>query len=498
MNRQIVSIFTVLSIAGGAIYGCDQADIEDGIASMFRGTPEFVPENDEANCLDRQGEVVGSGGAPASMRGFVPDALRWAAADVGPSTRAGHQGVNTVGNDERGQEYVEYYTVITPQLVDESLDAKPVALGQLEEGGRSVSENALPEDVARALEDAEDGEKTVGACIFHSWHADIEAPLPACEGEGGCLEQAPTDGSDSNFPYAEYGVPLELTPENFRMKVSFNSNRAAADLVEQCFRGTNGNGDPIVPEFEDGGNTEDPFFRGCMGAANLFGTEWRRSDPSVCAAANRLRECGCAIPGLTDGLSLPAAAKAVGDAVVPPEGNAGWYRGFKLGSWLNSDARELSTTPLEERLTLPAGCRYVNIGEDSKTIVACRLTVDDFLEDVDNPKETCREKYGMDVVVHVPVPGSAIECTPDGSEANKSCGAMPWNIGFEGEAEEKGEAPAGEDCFKARSDGGCSDDAITTCVCESGEGRFADKGCCDSKWDTKCVSEAEACAAPAA
>ena len=109
-----------------------------GFENVFRGTPEFVPENDEANCLDRQGEVVGSGGAQASMRGFVPDAIRWAAADVGPSTRAGHQGVNTVGGDERGQEYVEYYAVISPNLVSEELDAKPIALGQLEGWGRGL------------------------------------------------------------------------------------------------------------------------------------------------------------------------------------------------------------------------------------------------------------------------------------------------------------------------------------------------------------------------
>jgi hypothetical protein len=494
MNRQIITISTVLAVAGTTIYGCDQADIEN----VFRGTPEFVPENDEANCLDRQGEVVGSGGAPASMRGFVPDALRWAAADIGPSTRADHQGVNTVGNDERGQEYVEYYAVISPNLVSEELEAKPIALGQLEEGGRSVSENALPEDVARALEDAEDGEKTVGACISHSWHADIEKALPACK-KNKCLEAAPTDGSDGNFPHAEYAVPLKLDAQNFRMKVSFNSNRAAADLVEQCFRGTNSDGDPIIPEFAKGKTTEDPFFRGCTGAANLFGTEWRRSDPSVCAAANRLRECGCSIPGVTDGLGLAQAAKAVGDAVVPPEGETGAFRGFLLGTWNNSDPKTLSTTPLKERLTPPAGCRYVNIGEDSKTVMACRLTVDDFLDDVDDPKETCREKYGMDVVVHVPIPGGAIQCDPDESDANASCGAMPWNIGFEGEAPEAEPEPTPKkhNCFRARKGGGCTDATIQTCVCEGGDGRFGDEGCCAKSWDTKCVSEAEACAAEA-
>ena len=496
MNRQLITIFAVLGLAGSTIYGCDQADIEEGIESMFRGTPPFIPDNDEANCLDRQGEVVGSGGSPASMRGFVPDAIRWAAADVGPSTRADHQGVNTVDKDERGQEYVEYYAVISPSLVSEDLSKDAIALGQLQAGGEEVSENALPEDVARALEDAEDGEATVGACIFHSWHADIKKALPACKSNG-CLEKAPTSGADSNFPFSEYAVPLKLDADNFRMKVSFNKNRAAADLVEQCFRGSNADGAPIIPEFAAGKSAADPFFRGCMGAANLFGTEWRRSDPSVCAAANRLRECGCSIPGLTDGLSLPKAAKAVGDAVVPPEGKPGAYRGFLLGSWGDSDPKKKASKPLAERLTAPAGCRYVNIGEDSKTVMACRLTVDDFLQDVDNPKETCREKYGMNVVVHVPVPGDAIECSPEGSDANATCGDMPWNIGFEGEATTPPPEPSKHNCFNARKGKGCTDETISACVCGEGEGRFGDAGCCSKSWDKKCVSEAEACAAEA-
>lgn len=103
----------------------------------------------------------------------------------------------------------------------------------------------------------------------------------------------------------------------------------------------------------------------------------------------------------------------------------------------------------------------------------------------------------MDVVVHVPIPGGALECSPDGSEANASCGEMPWNIGFEGEAEQTPEATQ-NDCFTARSGTGCSDEKIQSCVCGDADRGFRDNGCCDNKWDTKCVSEAEACAASAA
>ena len=499
MNTKITQVLAVCAIAGGFVYGCDQADIDDTFNTMFRGTPPFVPDNNEANCLDRQAEVVGVGDEPASMRGITPDTLRWAIADVPTSPRAGHQGVNTVGGDDRGQEYTEYYAVISPELL--GLDEEAIALGQLQPGGRSVSENALPDEVVEALEDAEDGDMTVGACVAHSWHSDIKEGYTACA-ENDCLEQDIGDGSDSNFPFSEYAFPLEMNADNLRMKVSFNSNRAAADLVEQCLRGTNRDGAPIIPEYEKGGNTEAPFFRGCMGAGNLFETEWRRSDPTVCAAANRLRECGCGVPGLTDGMSLPEAAKAIGDAVVPPEGAPNAYKGFGLGTWANFKADELAEKPFRDQLSAPAGCRYINTGDNSKTAMVCRMTVDMFLENPDDPKETCREVYGNDVVVHVPLPAAAIKCKPPSSEATESCGAMPWNIGFEGEADASDEPDEPDEetsnCFSNRNEKGCDDADVESCVCGESNKGFKDAWCCENAWDGQCVSEAEACAAEAA
>ena len=499
MNTKITSVLAVCAIAGGFVYGCDQADIDDTFNTMFRGTPPFIPDNNEANCLDRQAEVVGVGDEPASMRGLTGIALRWAVQDVPPSPRADHQGVNTVGSDDRGQEYTEYYAVISPDLL--GVDEKPIPLGQLQAGGRSVTENALPDEVVEALEDAEDGDQTVGACVFYSQHSDTKAVAPACA-ENNCMEQDRGDGSDSNFPFTEYAFPLELTAENLRMKVSFNSNRAAADLVEQCLRGTNRDGAPIIPEYEKGGKTEDPFYRGCMGSANLFETEWRRSDPTVCAAANRLRECGCSVPGLTDGMSLPEAAKAIGDAVVPPEGAPNHYIGFPTGSWPDVPLEGIPEESLHELLKAPAGCRYVNRGDNSKTAMICRLTVDMFLDDPDDPKETCRNQYGADVVVHVPIPGAAIKCKPPGTEATESCGAMPWNIGMEGEADPTDEPDDPEDetsnCFSSRGEKGCDDADVEACVCGESNKGFKDTWCCENAWDGQCVSEAEACAAEAA
>src|SRR5690606_20483194 len=107
-----------------------------------------------------------------------------------------------------------------------------------------------------------------------------------------------------------YGFPF--TEEFYRMKVSFNSNRAAADLVAECFAlpeldeatgGGNYIRDYDWERGEQGDDWQSPFYRGCVGSNALFGTGWRRSDPSVCAVTNRLRECGCSVEGLEDTLA---------------------------------------------------------------------------------------------------------------------------------------------------------------------------------------------------
>src|SRR5690606_8282322 len=155
------------------------------------------------------------------------------------------------------------------------------------------------------------------------------------------------------------GFPF--TAENFRMKVTFNSNRAAADLVQRCFDPNDNDQEP-----EDWSNLDDPltepFFRGCMEVQQHFGTGWRRSDPSVCAVSNRLRECGCSAPGITTGTQL-------GDALLPPQPGDGQpgevaFRGFPLGTWGDMKG-------------LPPGCRYGNLGDDSRTLVLCDLTAAD-------------------------------------------------------------------------------------------------------------------------
>ncbi|MBL4684369.1 MAG: hypothetical protein JKY37_07250, partial [Nannocystaceae bacterium] len=50
-----------------------------------------------------------------------------------------------------------------------------------------------------------------------------------------------------------------------------------------------------------------------------------------------------------------------------------------------------------------------------------------------DPKDACRQIYGDSVVAHAPVPGSSLVCDTPSGELAQACGAMPWNIGREGE-----------------------------------------------------------------
>ncbi|MEO1065572.1 MAG: hypothetical protein AAFZ07_29515, partial [Actinomycetota bacterium] len=223
-----------------------------------------------------------------------------------------------------------------------------------------------------------------------------------------------------------FGIPM--TADNARMKIGFNSNGAAVDLVEKCF---DLGGLVPQPDFDDPDNpNNNGFFRGCMATNGLFGTEWRRSDPSICAAVNRLAECGCSAEGVGSAFEL-------GQAVVGPPGSAndGETRGFALGTW-------------DDKEGLPPGCEYVDVGEDSRTAVKCDLTASDLVANLNDPKEACRAIYGGNVVVHIDLPVSAISCNEE-DEFGQQCGGMPWNIGEEGEFDPNqdptGDDPTGDD-----------------------------------------------------
>lgn len=373
------------------------------------------------SCFDecREGEAVDhcearrADALESSQVAFVPDAIRWACADV--------DGVNTNNSDDRGQEYCEYYAVVQPPPATEGGELPaPVELGRkLDNASSTTLSLELSEDQLFALEDEPDA--VVGQCVFTSWHQDVPGPLPVCD-SGTCPNLPLAADAQLASWMTEPEIAIPLSEDYMRMKVTINSNSAAVDLAEKCMA-------PVAQGDRSDAKDplNDPYMRGCMGAFSLFGTEWRRSDPTICTAAMRLSECGCGVDTDADGtadLTIDPNDRqsriAVAQALIPPQPNDSGditLRGFRLGTW--SDASGL-----------PAGCRFVDIGEDSQTVVACDLTATDVVAAQSDPKERCREKYGANVVVHIPVPTAAIVCTPpDGGTYSDTCGELPWVLG---------------------------------------------------------------------
>ncbi len=332
-------------------------------------------------CEARQKDVLEAG-----RPNFLPTALRWQCGDV--------EGVDTNNRDDRGQEYCEYFAITRVPSADGGYEADPVILGR--QGGDLGL--TLDDDQLFTLEDLSD--EVVGECVFTSWHQDVLVPL-TCEADDSCEEV----------------VGIKPNGDDFRMQISINSNNAASDLVQQCIRVT-ASGAYEMGDLEDPENPyNDHFYRGCFVTEGLFGTHWRRSDPAVCAASMRLAECGCTVGG--------DPSIDVGFALVPSireqESREGLYlRGFPLGTW--SGANEL-----------PTGCRYLDIGLEardnaSQTLVACEMRGSDLIQNLQDPKEFCRQKYGDDVVVHVPIPGEAIQCEPGDHMHAGSCTDQPWVV----------------------------------------------------------------------
>jgi hypothetical protein len=325
-------------------------------------------EGGSETCELRQADAL-----DGAQKAYTHEAIRWACSDV--------EGVNTNGQDDRGQEYCEYFAIVEPPA------AEPVRLGR----GSDPLGVELTDDQVAALED--DPAAVVGQCVFTSWHTDAPGPLPACEG-GECP--------------AVLGFPLSV--ENARMLSFQNGASAARALIGDCLAAGPA-GDPSAAS--DPLNSD--YYRGCMLCSDLeeqgLCLSWRRSDPTICAAMMRMAECGCSVAGA-------ASPSAAAEALIPtqPTASGVTLRGFPLGTW--SGAHQL-----------PAGCAYADTGDDSQTIVTCSLTASDLLASANDPKGRCRSRYGDDVVVHVPIDPSRISCgtAPDGPYAS-TCDADPWAL----------------------------------------------------------------------
>jgi hypothetical protein len=384
-----------------------------------------------AHCEARRADAIDSG-----QVAFTEDAIRWACADV--------EGVNANGGDDRGQEYCEYFAVIQPPpKVDGDAPPRAVELGKNGEFGIE-----LTVDQIFALEDEPD--TVVGQCIFTSWHSDIDVDLPSCDPN--CPEVSIADSAEKPSWMDDTGLEFPMTREMMQMTGSINSNGAAVDLVNRCITTT-----PSPPDALG----EDDYTRGCWGAFELFQTEWRRSDPSICVASMRLGECGCAldldgdkVADITDPLEIAAAL------FPEPAGADVPLRGFKLGTWSGMDQ-------------LPAGCRFLDTGDESQSIVGCDLTGTDLLTAASDPKERCRAKYGSNVVVHVPVPADLVLCEPpvDG-DFTDSCGDM---VPFAAPDQQDGGISGGQCCRTCSAGKACGNGCISRdAICEQPPGCACD------------------------
>lgn len=321
-----------------------------------------APSELDQACWDRRDDAFNP-----NRLAFTPTALRWSCADV-DSTPAG----------ERGQEYCEYFGIVALPPTPSYPDPAPLVLGRNLGPDPADGQTPIPveldgEQIA-ALENAADS--TVGACVFSSWNADIDAPCgDACSGE------------------PILGVAIDA--ETFRMKFDPNTNEAALALVEDCTEYLPTEGDPA----DAADPYHDAFFRSCHLNADINETQHRKSDNVICAASVRLAECGCAV---ADGTPLA-------EALAPPTD-----LGFRLGGWAAADA-------------LPTGCRYHDVVEGAHTLVVCDLTGAEVLQNAAEIKSYCRDRYADDVVVHIAVAADAIVCEPptDGPYAAE-CSTYPW------------------------------------------------------------------------
>ncbi len=394
------------------------------------GDDTCLQKEAEAQCKERRNETQ-----TGSQRGFVKNAIRWSCADV--------KFVDTNGRDDRGQEYCEYYAAVQLPPEDKPRGRNGVKLPPVVTPGRFLTNGVdkIPIDLSEHQVEtlSETPNAVVGQCIFTSWHQDIKKNYPNCSSGqpgAGCANLAilkPETAQDWGARMANFASSLPFTPLFFKMKVGFNSNNAAVDLVDQCL--TN-------PNAALAGERADHFERACMHMFKVFTTHWRKSDPSVCAGAMRLAECGCGLdvtkadgkPG-QDGVvdiklgqkdGTPSNYEQIARALVPNT-----RRGFLLGGWDENNQTKFQSDK----------CRFVTeafnndgqITEDSRTLVACDITANDVVDNAQDVKEFCRKTYAKDIVVYVPVPTEAVVCTPpgEGHGTVAECGTHPWVLGQE-------------------------------------------------------------------
>ena len=399
--------------------------MDEGKCDTPKGSHKKVCENSRVSAMDER------------RPHFTPAGVRWSCRDVNGVTA----GSNT--NDDRGQEYCEYFTMLHTDGIPEVImdeqgpvfcdESTPCARGTCNTSifscvsatvvDRSAKADILGKNTNQEVDQghavtpldpqltpgqlewlAQNPSEKIGECVFTSWHEDITRLPASPETIGGHKLTAATPGSSNKL---------------FRMQVSFNSNGAAKALVNECLT----QGDPKI---------EDGFMRGCMFCDEPGCIPWRKSDPSVCTMAMRIAECGCTLEakdssGAFKKLNLTKASdlKKANELFVPSA-----RRGFTLGSW-------------EGMGQLPVGCRYVRMGDSTtlsingasvmdphadQVLVTCDLNASHITSaTAKDPKEACRQSYGEEVVVHVRAPDPSIaRMTCDTTKPQ--CAGVPWDF----------------------------------------------------------------------
>ncbi len=315
-----------------------------GIATELRKCAEdaFKACRDEvaftAHCDIRRDDSLGCSSTSVA-HSFVPGALRWAAQDVNcvssgsdinlisckeptlggddnnPDNRGrtrdsinegrfdnkdGFSQVESQAStrDDRGQEYTEYFAVVQMPKGDGTAKEARV-IGRVE--GDPNHNIEFTEDELFELADDQDGDAVFGSCVFTTWHTDNPRPLEV-------EQNLPTADASRRAAYLGKDYGLAMNAESMRMRIGINGNNAAADLVDNCGTGLAGlsslEGAQLQPKARLSVNHEDTFERGCMRTYELFTTEWRRSDPSICTVPMRMQECGCGLQLDIDGEKL--------------------------------------------------------------------------------------------------------------------------------------------------------------------------------------------------
>lgn len=347
------------------------AAFSTGCAQQIGGGAPIDDQEDCTNC-DTLGEVDPVRVCETRKRdltngeAFGADSIRWSCADVA--------GINTFNKDDRGTEYCEYFAYVMPGAVYPDFGDGVGIFGKItakrEKIALSFEEvfgiDLSTDDLGFDFEDNPD--TIVGQCVFTAWNGDDA--LESCNSTD-CTTKLDVNGS-----VVESGVGLDVTFDQLSLSDPLNRTDSARELIDDC--GVNRSDKSSIIEsscqsLEDMNRFEQP---------NTRWLPYSKGNAALCSAASSLETCGC-----------EATEGTMAEALIPSDS-------LKLETW--------------EPGKLPAHCK----AEADSSVVTCDITAWDVMQSQGDVKNFCREAYGHNIVVRVPVPETS--CSADEIAA---CGA---------------------------------------------------------------------------